>query len=401
MLPEKSNTEQLYVTQDVEAFEGCAEDLMDQLFEDVEHILSVNGSQLRAQVRSGGGKSVRHSTRSATGQLTPVTMRHANPAAQIANPAQTGANASGGAIVPAGGLVHQPRKLDLPGGNTVHISKIDLPSLPLPPISQQDIFWMGSPLGTVEPEQSPYDFGAEAGVINPERPAYQYFIDRFLMGAACASVMLAGLLWAVDRGVFGHNPSFSNANHGNVAALDSPEKSEFVEEIKESFSAIDTQKTLATNPAQTTPTAAPGAIPTAAVRMNPALATNGQVPVAGIQPVYIPVYQPPGVPVANPAMPGAIAPGTPTSILPPAANADPQTMAAMQQPQIQAQFTLVGVLELGDRSTAMIDNGVTVERVRVGESISGSRWLVSRISQQEIRLKQGNQYKTIAVGQKF
>ena len=64
-------------------------------------------------------------------------------------------------------------------------------------------------------------------------------------------------------------------------------------------------------------------------------------------------------------------------------------------------YTLIGVLDLGDRSTAMFDINGSVQSIRVGKAISNDGWVLSRVSQQEITLKRGKETKTVLVGQKF
>jgi hypothetical protein len=62
---------------------------------------------------------------------------------------------------------------------------------------------------------------------------------------------------------------------------------------------------------------------------------------------------------------------------------------------------LIGVLDLGDRSTAMLDINGSVQSIGLGKAINNTGWVLSRVSQQEIILKRGKETKTIFVGQKF
>jgi Tfp pilus assembly protein PilP len=64
-------------------------------------------------------------------------------------------------------------------------------------------------------------------------------------------------------------------------------------------------------------------------------------------------------------------------------------------------YTLIGILDLGDRSTAMIDINGSVQSIGLGKAINNTGWILSRVSQQEIILKRGKETKTIFVGQKF
>ena len=64
-------------------------------------------------------------------------------------------------------------------------------------------------------------------------------------------------------------------------------------------------------------------------------------------------------------------------------------------------YTLIGVLDLGDRSTAMFDINGSVQSIGVGKGIGNAGWILSSVSQQEITLKRGKEIKTVFVGQKF
>jgi Tfp pilus assembly protein PilP len=64
-------------------------------------------------------------------------------------------------------------------------------------------------------------------------------------------------------------------------------------------------------------------------------------------------------------------------------------------------YTLIGVLDLGDRSTAMFDMNGSVQSVGLGKVIGNTGWTLARVSQQEVVAKRGKETKTIFVGQKF
>jgi len=75
------------------------------------------------------------------------------------------------------------------------------------------------------------------------------------------------------------------------------------------------------------------------------------------------------------------------------------------QPPPQAepapQHTLMGVLELGDRSAALFSiNGIT-QRIRVGESIGASGWTLVTVANQEAIIRRNGEVRSIYVGQKF
>jgi hypothetical protein len=68
---------------------------------------------------------------------------------------------------------------------------------------------------------------------------------------------------------------------------------------------------------------------------------------------------------------------------------------------IQAGYSLVGLIELDDQSSALFKNNNSTEKVKLGEQIGLTGWiLVSIYNQQAIIQKQGNT-KTLIVGQDF
>jgi len=139
--------------------------------------------------------------------------------------------------------------------------------------------------------------------------------------------------------------------------------------------------------------------------------------------VYIPVYQPPRPasqpsplplppppsssdvavlppppPLSNislppPPGPAAIAPKPISLPTPVAPDPPPVTSNATQ--------TLVGILELGDRSAALFDIDGVTHRFRVGDNIGESGWTLVDISQQEAIVGRNGQLRSIYVGQKL
>jgi Tfp pilus assembly protein PilP len=94
---------------------------------------------------------------------------------------------------------------------------------------------------------------------------------------------------------------------------------------------------------------------------------------------------------------------TPTALAP-ATNAPAPNAPVVSSPAAVASApttTLVGILDIGDRSSAMFEMNGSVQSVLVGDRVTGSSWVLNRITQQEAILKRGNEIKTLYVGQKF
>ncbi|MEG4802788.1 hypothetical protein QUB63_11990 [Microcoleus sp. ARI1-B5] len=82
------------------------------------------------------------------------------------------------------------------------------------------------------------------------------------------------------------------------------------------------------------------------------------------------------------------------------APAPQQSAAAVSSAPISAH-TLVGILELGDRSAALFEVDGVARRIYVGESIGASGWTLAEIKNQEAVIRKGGDVRSVFVGQKF
>ncbi len=122
------------------------------------------------------------------------------------------------------------------------------------------------------------------------------------------------------------------------------------------------------------------------VKQNSDLSSIVNAPPSAVKPIYIPIYQPPTPPILSPpanAISPMPAPVAPKKSLP------------------KGNYTLIGVLDLGDRSSAMIDINGSIQSIKIGSAVGDSGWLIGRIEQQAVILRKGNEDTTITVGQKF
>ncbi|MGF1494741.1 MAG: hypothetical protein ACFBSC_20300 [Microcoleaceae cyanobacterium] len=106
--------------------------------------------------------------------------------------------------------------------------------------------------------------------------------------------------------------------------------------------------------------------------------------------------------------PKALAPSSESAAPPPAATADSSTeTAANSADSSEAStpagtlHTLVGVLELGDRSAALFEVDGVARRIYVGESIAASGWTLVEVVNQEAVIRRNGEVRTIFVGQQF
>jgi len=63
--------------------------------------------------------------------------------------------------------------------------------------------------------------------------------------------------------------------------------------------------------------------------------------------------------------------------------------------------TLIGVLELGDRSTALINTNGVPRRVQVGEELGSGGWFLLKVADQKAIIQRKGELRSIYVGQKF
>ncbi|MFY7931187.1 MAG: hypothetical protein ACOVO7_00830 [Microcystis aeruginosa] len=117
-----------------------------------------------------------------------------------------------------------------------------------------------------------------------------------------------------------------------------------------------------------------------------------------IERIYVPVYP------QTPETAAKIAPVTPANpdISAPPLPAAPQVnrpLAAVIPTNNQVKNTLVGVMDLGDRSSALFDNKGITTRISPGEFING--WTLVQVGSQQVILSRNGQTKVLEVGQSF
>jgi hypothetical protein len=145
--------------------------------------------------------------------------------------------------------------------------------------------------------------------------------------------------------------------------------------------------------------AAPAAPQTSAVSPSPAAPASGRaIAAAGTR---SPLAASPS-PSESP-QPKILARETEPAPAPPAQQSAPapeQSAPAVSSAPTSAH-TLVGILELGDRSAALFEVDGVARRIYVGESIGASGWTLAEIKNQEAVIRKGGDVRSVFVGQKF
>lgn len=368
----------------------------------------------------------------------------------------------------------------------VSLQPVKIPQITMPPAVMslgQVLAHQGeTPNAEEPPEESDAPPPPAPSSSTPGRGMGQYF-DKLLLGAVCGSVAVTLILWWASHERLNFPVWLNSA--GNSAAQDTLTQSDaqFVNYMLRSLELID-RKALASrqqaNPDETA--AQPALVPSLPSQpsperpSNPPQAANSMPTVVGILPGYYPQpqYQPPQVappapraaipitpPAVNPIRPPAAIPISPPAaipISPPAANAirppaaspirlpavgaisplaaspisppaattvsphpsqlpqppvarqavtpsatvaqTPQTPSPTPAPA-EAKHTLVGLLYLGDRSAALFDISGVTQRIQVGEPIGASGWTLVSVTKDEAIIRRNGEVRSIYAGQKF
>lgn len=288
--------------------------------------------------------------------------------------------------------------------------------------------------------------------------------DRILLGAACGSLLLVMGLWLASRSGLVRLRAAPAPETPAASGVTAPD-TQFVEYVQRSLEAIEQKKAPQPNPqlAGVPGVATPGTLPSISISGAPPATAGLSTAVnriadaleqAGAQPgapaPQVVVLPPPAQVTVAPAAPVAAAPAAPQtgSVSPsPTARASGRAIAAAgtrtplaaspspsesPQPKILARetepapapsvqqsapapeqsapavssaptsaHTLVGILELGDRSAALFEVDGVARRIYVGESIGASGWTLAEIKNQEAVIRKGGDVRSVFVGQKF
>lgn len=172
--------------------------------------------------------------------------------------------------------------------------------------------------------------------------------------------------------------------------------SQSVPQLNQVVKAIEQQNSTQTVATQTPPLPVVSSAVKVPLPPPPPITQSSATPVERI---YIPVYpQNPSLTTPQPPKPPKMTAAR--VMIPPPPPTKTPTATAMPAPPVPLQTTggkLVGVLELGERSSALFDTNGLTKRVAIGENING--WLVMKVENQQVFLNRGSITKVIDVGQ--
>ncbi len=337
----------------------------------------------------------------------------------------------------SGGLPTEPVQPEIIRLKSISVPQIVLSSPP--------------PMGSQRSETDVAAIARQVALETTQKHQSKQSFDRLLLGAAFGSLLLVLGLWLASRSGWVRLPVATTAGSTPTATPKTAPDTEFSEYVQRSLEAIE-QKKLPKPNAQlpgipgVTPTGilpnisisgappATAGLSTAVNRIADALeqaATQPGAPALPAQVVIIP-------PATNPADPAQTAPASGRAVAvagsaspnsspvaaspsisgepkilaresePATAPAPAQPAAPQSQPAAPAvssaptsAHTLVGILELGDRSAALFEVDGVARRIYVGESIGSSGWTLGEIKNQEAVIRKGGDVRSVFVGQKF
>lgn len=230
---------------------------------------------------------------------------------------------------------------------------------------------------------------------------YAWTLNRALLGAAGLTILATLGLWLQQRQQVPEVASAPVPVPAEASAVNT--ETEFLEYLRRSLDVI------AQNVAETSPATGSADIPTVALN-------NGAV---GLPPIGNNVLPQPGsgvptapgsinviervyVPYPSAQMPAnyATAQGTPANSA--SSNSSlPSLGAATAAAPTAIQTTLLGVLELGDRSAALFEIDGTPQRVYIGERIGNSGWSLVSVANEEAVVRRNGEVRTLYIGQQF
>jgi len=215
---------------------------------------------------------------------------------------------------------------------------------------------------------------------NPRMP-----LDKVIFVIACVY-----LGWVVAWLISQKNAPVSQ--NGTI----SQEEQKFIAYLQSSLAIIDRQGQTSSPDPDPDPQNNPSPVATVPPPPPANLPVNNSPQI--IERIYVPVYP------QTPPTTAKLVPVTPPNpdISAPPLPAAPQVnrpLAAVIPTNNQVKNTLVGVMDLGDRSSALFDNQGITTRISPGEFING--WTLVEVGSQQVILSRNGQRKVLEVGQSF
>lgn len=299
----------------------------------------------------------------------------------------------------------------------VSLKRLSLAELSLPPVVPPAQDW---PLAVpTSSTKAPVPSGSAHQRRPQRRGRWRY---RVLLAFGVTSLLAAGVVasrrpeiwqpatWQFVRSWWPSAPSAVPAPVAEPTPIVNPD-AEFSRYLQRALAMIEAQPTNGTaTPAPTIPNSinllpslVPPLVPPPALEVNPTAVDRQYVPIYPTS--QLPTASAPtGVPLpaqipAVPTVPQSVPlPAQPAALPAPAATSSASSPAPVTS---GTKYTLVGVLELGDRSTALFESNGVARRINMGESIGTSGWSLVEVNNQEAIIRRNGEVRSIYVGQAF
>ncbi|MGB3693142.1 MAG: hypothetical protein WA865_17215 [Spirulinaceae cyanobacterium] len=313
----------------------------------------------------------------------------------------------------------------------VSLQNIVVPAASLPPALRESSELL---------EQLSEDTG-KTEVLTPEEekarsPRRQVtVVEKALFGTACAS-LVAVVAWLFIQNKL-RIPFFANGSKEITQVSSVQDEDPFARYMKQSLDAIESQAKAAQGANGAVPPGVPPSVPPyplpssfpvapqgqktlervyipvfppnqnpsagAALRANPQVSPSPQSSSQSSQPAAKPASkpatttQPAAKPVPKPS-PSASTPPQPSPTTPDSTEA-PANAATATAPL--ANHTLVGILELGDRSAGLFKIDGVTQRIMLGEDIGSSGWKLVSVINEKATIRRNGEVRSIYAGQSF
>ncbi len=240
-----------------------------------------------------------------------------------------------------------------------------------------------------------------------DHQARTLYLDKILLAIA-GSYFLLVVVWLVSQGKLRvSGTSQPQQQSASQTKLPSATDAKFIAYLQQSLELIERQPKNFPQPASA-PVATVLKVPTAAV---PRSSTpQPQNPSRVVERIYVPIYpQTPSlnaVPFSPPQKAVSVPPPPPITPIPASVSSVPvltpgKYLLPTSTPMPASGYTLVGLLESGERSYALFNlNGVT-KRLELGEVIGTTGWIFHGIEQQKVIVARNSKARYVEVGQTF
>lgn len=256
-------------------------------------------------------------------------------------------------------------------------------------------------LSETEPETSMLLQGAPAtdveaalAVTSENRWQRYWNTNRILLGAAGLALVATLSLWLYQR-----QHALTTATATAPAPAEVPTatpQTEFLEYLRRSLNVIGQNASPSTSVSPVGISNVPVPVNGGSVSSLPPVASGPALGGADIPPAHngpVQVIERIYVPYPATAAPAPTAIAAPSPTNGPIANSAPIAAAPVH--------TLLGVLELGDRSAALFEIDGVPQRVYIGEGIGGSGWSLVSVGNEEAVMRRNGEVRSIYIGQQF